>query len=800
MTHGLTNRMTICMPNRTARRGPAAAALLAALAAPVAAATDPRLAAALAAAGANRAELERALAEVPADQRFAMEWLVARMPERDRTEVEAAFLLEHVDEAHRAWQGAPWRSDVPREVFLDAILPYASISERRDAWRDPMRELAAPIVAGASTPAEAAIRLNQQVFPKTGVRYSTNRRRADQSSAESIEQGLASCSGLSILLIDACRSVGVPARFVGVPMWADGSGNHSWVEIWDGERWRFTGAAEPTGDRLDEAWFTERARTAIAGDPRHGIYAVSWGDSPLAFPMSFDGMPSPSRAIDVTDRYLAAATPLPEGHGRVRIRVRDGAQRVAAGVVVASPDGAILFEGVSRDERFDANDHLFATLPIGSAFTASADGGEPVSGVLESETMLVDLAIEPGSAGAEPRAAASGAAPDPEASRAAVNALARSLRADGFDAAPAGDFAHVPLTEEDAARASRVLVDAWERQVERERMSALREGVVEIDGLRMPIWYQTYGDKPKGGRSLFISMHGGGGAPPEVNPQQWENQKRLYRPEEGVYLAPRAPTDTWNLWHQGHIDRFFDRLIADLVVVEGVDPDRVYLMGYSAGGDGVYQLAPRMADRFAAAAMMAGHPNETKPDGLRNLPFALWMGGNDGAFNRNGVARQWGEALEALAAQDPGGYPHEVRIVEGKGHWMDREDAAAVPWMASRTRNLRPKKVVWLQDDVVHPRFYWLAVSEPKERSKVVASRDGQRLSIDEWSPQGELRLRLDDAMLDLDEEVVVVQGEQELFRGRVPRTIATLARTLAERGDPKGLFSGEIVVTPASP
>ncbi len=574
-----------------------------------------------------------------------MEWLVARMPERDRTEIDAAFLLEHVDEAHRAWQSAPWREMVPREIFLDAILPYASISERRDAWRDPIRELAAPIASGASTPAEAAIRLNQQIFSKTGVKYSTKRRRADQSSAESIEQGLASCSGLSILLIDACRSVGVPARFVGVPLWTDGSGNHSWVEIWDGERSRFTGAAEPTGDRLDEAWFTERARTAIAGDPRHGIYAVSWGDSPLPFPMSFDGKPSPSRAIDVTERYLASATPLPEGHGRMRIRVRDGEQRVATGVVVAAPDGTVLFEGVSKDDRFDANDHLFATLPIGTVFTVSTEGGLPVAGTLEGESMLVDLSIEPEAAVAEPIAAASSASPDPKASRTAVNALARTLRADGFDAASTGDFANVPLTEEDVARAARVLVDAWQRKVKRERMSALREGVVEIDGLRMPIWYQAYGEKPKGGRSLFISMHGGGGAPPEVNSQQWENQKRLYRPAEGVYLAPRAPTDTWNLWHQGHIDRFFDRLIADLVVIEGVDPDRVYLMGYSAGGDGVYQLAPRMADRFAAAAMMAGHPNETKPDGLRNLPFALWMGGNDGAYNRNGVARQWGEAL-----------------------------------------------------------------------------------------------------------------------------------------------------------
>ncbi|MEM7298333.1 MAG: hypothetical protein AAF391_08720 [Bacteroidota bacterium] len=52
-------------------------------------------------------------------------------------------------------------------------------------------------------------------------------------------------------------------------------------------------------------------------------------------------------------------------------------------------------------------------------------------------------------------------------------------------------------------------------------------------------------------------------------------------------------------------------------------------MGYSAGGDGVYQLAPRMADSLAAAAMMAGHPNDASPLGLRNIGFTLHMGGKD---------------------------------------------------------------------------------------------------------------------------------------------------------------------------
>jgi hypothetical protein len=315
------------------------------------------------------------------------------------------------------------------------------------------------------------------------------------------------------------------------------------------------------------------------------------------------------------------------------------------------------------------------------------------------------------------------------------------------------------------------------------------------DGTTLRFWYEVFGEKPDQGRSLYISMHGGGGAPKEVNDKQWENQKRLYKPEEGVYVAPRAPTDTWNLWHQGHIDPLFAELIRCMVVFEDVNPNRVYLMGYSAGGDGVYQLAPRMADHFAAAAMMAGHPNETKPDGLRNLPFALYMGGRDAAFKRNDIAREWKTALAELAANDVGGYPHEVTIFEELGHWMERKDAVAVPWMAKHTRNLRPAKVVWLQDDITSPRFYWLANPEPKQGQRVVARRSGQTIDIDEATGVARLRILLDDTMLDLDAPVTVRMGGNTLFQGVAPRSKDTMRRTLRERGDPTAMFVAEIEV-----
>jgi len=311
----------------------------------------------------------------------------------------------------------------------------------------------------------------------------------------------------------------------------------------------------------------------------------------------------------------------------------------------------------------------------------------------------------------------------------------------------------------------------------------------------MPFWFKTFGEAPANGRSLYISLHGGGGAPAAVNDQQWENQKRLYAPKEGVYLVPRAPTNSWNLWHQAHIDRFFTRLIENFVVFENVNPNRVYVLGYSAGGDGVYQLGPRMADTWAAASMMAGHPNDARPDSLLNTPFSIQVGALDSAYRRNEVAVKWGKQLDDLQKASPNGYKHFAKLREGKGHWMEREDAMAIPWMAKYTRDPFPRRVVWLQDAETHERFYWLAVrgESIKGRSRIVANINDQTVTI-ESSTVPEVVILLNDNMLDLDSDVTIVFGETTLYQGRIVRNRTVIERTLNERGDPTGIFCAEII------
>ena len=253
-------------------------------------------------ADANRTQLQSALKEVPDAQREGMEFLIANMPERDLTTLNAEFLLENVKYAYEALEKAPWGKDIPREVFLNDLLPFANVNERRDQWRRDFYMRFSPFVKGCTNASLAAARLNQKVFPAISVHYSTQRPKADQSPYESIEAGMASCTGLSILLVDACRAVGIPARFAGTPLWTNLSGNHSWVEVWD-KGWNFAGAAEASGDKLNQAWFAGRATTAQRDHPLHAIYAVSFKKTPLLFPLSWNPQVDYVHAVNVTDRY-----------------------------------------------------------------------------------------------------------------------------------------------------------------------------------------------------------------------------------------------------------------------------------------------------------------------------------------------------------------------------------------------------------------------------------------------------------------------------------------------------------------
>ncbi len=329
------------------------------------------LASALERAGENRPELEKALAALEGAERGGLEFLIRHMPQRDLESLDADFLVENVRVAYEVRGKVPWGKTVPKDVFLNDVLPYASANERRDRWRKDFAARFQPVVADCKTAGEAAQRLNEKVFGIVGVKYSTKRKKADQSPYESMESGLASCTGLSILLVDACRAVGVPARLAGIASWVNKRGNHTWVEVWH-DGWHFTGAAEPSRHGLDRTWFQHDASLAKRDERRHAIWATSFRKTKDRFPMVWAPHLQYVRAVNVTDRYTGKKEPKDAAGKAARLLVRvvdgKGGPRVAATIEVVevggkAKDDARTWRGKSRDESADTNDILAFGLP-----------------------------------------------------------------------------------------------------------------------------------------------------------------------------------------------------------------------------------------------------------------------------------------------------------------------------------------------------------------------------------------------------------------------------------------------------
>ena len=75
----------------------------------------------------------------------------------------------------------------------------------------------------------------------------------DQSPLDIVQKSLIGrCEEMQILLVSACRTIGLPARPAYTPWWAHTDNNHAWTEIYlDGE-WHYTGD-------MDMAWFPDNA-------------------------------------------------------------------------------------------------------------------------------------------------------------------------------------------------------------------------------------------------------------------------------------------------------------------------------------------------------------------------------------------------------------------------------------------------------------------------------------------------------------------------------------------------------------
>jgi hypothetical protein len=646
-------------------------------------------------AGANRDELVAALAKTPEGQRKGMAFLVANMPDRDLQSLHADFLLENVNLAYKARKEIAWGSKIPEDVFLDNVLPYANVDESRDPWRKDLYELCMPIIKDCNTPTEAAMKLNATVYEKLKVRYSTQRKKANQSPKESIDQGLASCTGLSIILSDACRSVAVPTRIAGTPLWSNNSGNHTWVEIWD-EGWHFTGACEPDPSGLDRGWFVKNASEAKKDLPEHAIYASSFRRTDLAFPLVWAPGRKDVFAENVTDRYVK------EEKAGVSQEQLDQIEQ-AAGEYFRIDDDDVRGK-FKFDPKFDA--------------------------------LLVD---------------------NDAAVRAAVW---KAYQAAALTDKLKKDFA---------------------------------DNEVRYKDYVSPYVVRDVGKKPEKGWALVIAMHGGGGAPKEVNDSQWQVMQKYYKDHPEVtgykYLALRAPNDTWNGFYDDYVPPLVINLIRQFALLGEVDPDHVVLIGYSHGGYGAFFIGPKIPDRFAAihSSAAAATDGTISPYSLRNTHFSFWVGENDNAYGRRERCEKFAKEIDKIKDANPGDFPVVFELKMGFSH-SNLPDHDELKDELGFARNPTPRHLTWEPMDSLITDFFWLTVPKPEKGQSIDVILKDNHAEITTRSVK-EFDLDLDSRLAAPDKPLRVVLDGKEQDVALHPQLL-TLCQSLLERGDPQLAFT----------
>jgi len=205
--------------------------------------SDAELEQALTLAGANRAELEGALAHFTADAfaTDALRFVIVSLPLADLSAMSAGLLIEHVDLALKARAEMPYSAEYDAATWAHYVLAPRVSQEPLEPWRSYFYTELADRTRECATLREAIVAVKQWVWER--IKFKQTQRR-DQGPLTTLKGVYGRCEELMTVEICAMRSVGVPARNAFCPWWAHCDNNHAWTEVYCDGVWQPSGTVE----------------------------------------------------------------------------------------------------------------------------------------------------------------------------------------------------------------------------------------------------------------------------------------------------------------------------------------------------------------------------------------------------------------------------------------------------------------------------------------------------------------------------------------------------------------------------
>jgi pimeloyl-ACP methyl ester carboxylesterase len=247
---------------------------------------------------------------------------------------------------------------------------------------------------------------------------------------------------------------------------------------------------------------------------------------------------------------------------------------------------------------------------------------------------------------------------------------------------------------------------------------------------------------------------------------------------DGMYSAEAAVSRTDYLvlypqaagyWWTPDAARRFDAVFNDVLQRYNVDPDRIYLTGFSNGGTGSLYFASLWPQRFAAVVslMGAGQCNEQVKAGLtnlKNLPLLFVHGENDTT-----IEPECSKITQAALADLNPAIKPQLNVLPNHGHdiTLQTDDGLTLAFFKDKLRNPFPRTVDLSEFDALAVRGYWVEILDGKPGKSDLDARVKPDNTIEIHSHDVKsIRLHLRPELLPRPGDIRVIWNGKKMFSG----------------------------------
>lgn len=254
-----------------------------------------------------------------------------------------------------------------------------------------------------------------------------------------------------------------------------------------------------------------------------------------------------------------------------------------------------------------------------------------------------------------------------------------------------------------------------------------------------------------------------------------------------ILVVPQA----YGLWWDSSVENNLKRIWRQVFQKFSLDTNRVFLAGSSNGGIATYYYASSFPDRLAAMAESMGYPmldrqnfdlteDLEKLGNLLNTKVFLSHGLDDEHITPEGDLR----AYEYLKKNKT-----EVRFKGLKGKKHNVEPAEIISLVREifdqSSRNPYPKNIYFLATEPDYLQCYWIKILEYEALpAEVKSSVSDNEINLT-TSQVKNLRLYLDEALVDFNRPVIIKLNDQVVFEGYVQPSTSQLLLSVREKADP---------------